>query len=341
MKIKIIGLLICVMLMTTFLSMASNVEDFELNKSKNNTTALSSFEDDVPEWNIGDTWTYKIDDINLDIEDNKTIHVHLEVGELPMEVVGDSGDYNVKIDAKLAGDYRVVIEEENGTIDVEGKLIGTTIKGNIYYSKDQLGITKIDYEISGILTFKPNELPEDWNIPNILIAIPIPATISSTLDFGTPYTFLDFPINDSKFWGLPSSNFTVNGQIQSIWLTILKIVNDIATAFNYPLLPEDLAALLPVIDIKEALETREIGNLFDIPEVPALFACFQKHNVSVTAGEFEAYNISVAPINLTHALARIYYSPEIKNIIKISGELTDLLPFLSNLEMELIDYDIS
>ena len=341
MKIKLIGILICIMLTTTFITVATNTNNIQLSKPKNNEIMISSFDDDVPVWNKGDKWAYKIHDINLDVDENKTIHVHLEIGELTFEVNEVNSDYDVQFDAGLEGDYRIIIEEENGTIDVQGKLVGTQIAGNMLFTKDNLGIKKIDYKISGILTFKPNELPEDWNIPNILIIFPIPAQITTTLDFGNPYTFLDFPMNDSKFWGLPETNFTVNGQIQSIWLTILNIINDIASAFNYELLPEELAALLPVIDIKEALETRGIGNIFNISEVPALFACFQKNDVNVTAGVFEAYNISVAPINLTQALGRIYYSPEVKNIIKISGELIDLLPFITNLEMELIDYELT
>jgi hypothetical protein len=342
MKIKIIGMLICIMLLTTFLSVASDFEELKSQNLPYNEKVTSSFDDDVPEWNIGDKWTYKIHDINMDIEENETIHVHLEIDDFPLEVIGDSSEYNVEIkDVNLKGDYHIIIEDENGTIDVEGNLVGTTFNGNIFFTKTALGITKIDYTISGILTVNFNELPEEWNIPKILMAIPIPATITTTLDFSTPYTFLDFPMNASKIWGLPPTNFTVNGQIQSIWLTILNIINNIATAFNYPLLPEELAALLPVIDIKEALELREIGNVFDIPEVPALFACFSKHNETVLAGEFESYNISVAPINLTHALGRIYYSPEVKNIIKISGELGDLLPFITNLEMELKEYQLT
>lgn len=339
MKLKIIGILVSIMLMTTFLTVAMNDEHMDLSNVTQNKMAINSFEDPVPDWKVGQKWIYKIKDINLDIEENKSIHVHLEVEEFPLEVMDNTSEYDVKFNAKIKGGYSVFIEEGNDTIDVEGQLIGTAINGNIYYSKENLGITKIDYVLSGILTVQFNELPEDWNIPNLLMAIPIPATISTTLDFGSPYTLFDFPMNASKYWGLPANNFTVNGEVRSIWLVILNIINDIANAFNYPLLPEELAALLPAIDIKEALETRGIGNTFEIPEVPALFACFSMDNVTVPAGTYNSYNISVAPINLTHALGRIYYSPDLGNIVKITGELGDLLPFLTNLEMELIEYN--
>ncbi len=338
---KIVGILISLMLIATFLSVATNVENVELKKMKNAMIATGSNGDDVPIWNIGYKWIYKIKDIVVENEDeNKTIHVDLQINELPFEVIDDSTFYKLEFSAKIKGNYSIFMKEENSTTDVEGRLYGTTINGSIFYTKSELGIKKMDYEISGILTVKINELPEDFNIPEISFPLPIPATITTTLDFGTPYTYLNFPLNVSKTWGLPATNFTVNGKIQSIWLTIINIINEIFTAFGNPLLPEETADLLPVVDIKEALEIHGIDNIFNIPEVPSIFAIFKINNESVPAGDFLSYNISVAPINLTHALGRIYYAPKVKNIIKISGQLGDILPFTTGIEMELIDYDI-
>ena len=55
--------------------------------------------------------------------------------------------------------------------------------------------------------------------------------------------------------------------------------------------------------------------------------------ITVLAGTYNAYNISVAEI-----LGKIYYAPEVENIIKIAGQLGDLLPFMTGLEMELLEY---
>jgi len=339
MKSKLVGILISLMLIVTFLSVATNVENVELKRMKNSKLITASFDDDVPIWNIGNKWIYKITDVEVDNEDeNKTIHVDLQINELPFEVIDDSTFYKLKFSAKINGNYSVYIKEENSTTDVEGKLFGTTINGSIFYTKSELGIKKIDYEISGILTLKIKELPKDFKIPEIPIPIPIPAIITTTLDFGTPYTFLNFPLNVSKTWGLPATNFTINGKIQSVWLTIINIINEIFTAFGNPLLPEETADLLPIVDIKEALEIHGINNTFEIPEVPSIFAIFKMNNETVPAGEFYSYNISVAPINFTDALGRIYYASEVKNIIKVTGHLGDILPFTTGIEMELVDY---
>lgn len=341
MKSKIVGIVICLMLLSTFLSVATNMENDELKRMTHNKLIAGSFSDDVPIWNIGDTWIYKIKDIVVDNEDeNKSIHVDIQINELPFEVIDDSTFYILEFDAKIAGNYSVYIKEENSTTDVKGKLFGTTINGSIFYTKSELGIQKIIYAISGIFTLKINELPEDFKIPAIPVPIPIPITITTILDFGTPYTYLDFPLNISKSWGLPATNFTINGKIQSIWLSIINIINEIFTSLGNPLLPEETAALLPIIDIKEALEVHGMNNSFDIPEVSSIFAIFKMNNETVPAGDFYSYNISVAPINLTDALGRIYYAPKVKNIIKISGQLGDILPFTTGIEMELVDYEL-
>ncbi len=66
MKAKIVGILICIMLLTTFFSIAKNVEDEQVEHYlENNETGSSLYDDDVSVWEIGNIWTYRIDDINL------------------------------------------------------------------------------------------------------------------------------------------------------------------------------------------------------------------------------------------------------------------------------------
>ena len=77
-----------------------------------------------------------------------------------------------------------------------------------------------------------------------------------------------------------------------------------------PLLPENISALLPVIDIKDALETKEINNTFEIKEVPSIFSCYSMDEITVLAGTFDSYNISVAEI-----LGKIYYAPKLLDLL--------------------------
>lgn len=341
MKYKILGVLICIMLIASYLTVATTVDTVDFKMIKQTEIDVSSFEADLPEWSTGDKWTYEIQDININIaEENKSFYVHLEIDDLPLEVVDNTSEYNVYFKAKIKGNFSIYIkEEDNSTIDIDGKLTQATLEGNIYFTKSELGITKVDYILNGILTVQINELPKSWNIPNILLIIPIPAKVSTVIDFETPYTVLKFPMEIGNSWGLPETNFTINGELRSLWLTILKIINDIASLFGYKLIPEEYADLLPIVNIKEVLETRNHTNKFNISEIPTIFACFKMDKIKVLAGEYDAYNISIAPINETFALGRIYYSPELKNIIKVSGHLGDILPLMTSIKMELKKYE--
>ncbi|MFW6149139.1 MAG: hypothetical protein ACOC6D_04705 [Atribacterota bacterium] len=336
MKSKIVGIIVCMMLMTTFFTVAQNDPYFE--KKPNKKLITNSFDDNVPTWNETDSWTYKIDDINFnfDIGENSSINMHIQIDNLPMDVKADTGDaYDVKFSAKIGGNYSINIEQDNSTIDVEGRLLGTRIEGDIFFTKTELGIKKIDATLSGILTVKINELLES-PIPEIPFPIPIPATIDTILDFSTPYTLLDFPLNTSKMWGLPDTNFTLNGEIRSIWLNIINLINNIATALESPILDSEIADLLPVVDIQKALEAYGMNNTFRIPEIPSIFSCNNTEPVEVPGGTFDAYNISIAG-----GLGKIYYAPEVKNIIKISGELEEVFQYITDIDMELIDYKLA
>ena len=135
MKSKIVGIVICLMLITTLLSVATNTDNVELKKMAHGKLITGSFGDDVPIWNIGDTWTYKLKDIVVDNEDeNKSIHVDLQINELPFEVIDDSTFYILDFDAKIAGNYSIYIKEVNSTTDVKGKLFATTINGSIFFN---------------------------------------------------------------------------------------------------------------------------------------------------------------------------------------------------------------
>ena len=134
MKSKIIVILIFLMLTFTFFSIAKNVENIEFVQKSDHKIIPYTY-DDVPTWNVDDTWIYKIHDINIDDEDdNKSIHIHIQIDELTLKVIDDSSLYNVEFEAKISGDYSIFLKEDNSTIDVEGKLLGTKIMGNIFPS---------------------------------------------------------------------------------------------------------------------------------------------------------------------------------------------------------------
>jgi len=356
MKGKIAGFLICIMLLTTFFSVAQNIDErYEQHQLMYNNPTSSSYDDDVPIWEIGNTWTYKIDDIDLDIKDenlseNLTIHIHGIIDNLPLEVVDDTGDsYQITFQATIVGDYTVDIDLGDGPINITGDLEDTTIEGDITFRKSDLGVEHAHVIIAGKLTVNINEQPYgNWSF---FPEIPVPATIDVEADFSTPFPIIDFPLNTSKFWGLPSVNITFDGTIESTWLKIFNILNNI---IRIPGIIEIIAALtdsdpamfheisdilkdiLPVIDIGYVLnEYLGVENIIHLPEIPIIFLCNNTENVTVPAGTFNAYDISAMG-----GLGNIYYAPEVKNIVKMEGNFEDILPFISNINAELISYEL-
>ena len=90
MKTKILGILVCMLLVTTFFTTTTIGTNFVLNESKDNLIDTSSFEDDeVPTWQKKEKWTYIVTD--LDIGDSSKGLFHFEIGELPFTVVEDFG----------------------------------------------------------------------------------------------------------------------------------------------------------------------------------------------------------------------------------------------------------
>lgn len=356
MKAKIVGILICIMLLTTFFSIAKNVEDEQVEHYlENNETGSSLYDDDVPVWEIGNIWTYKIDDINLDLSnenlsENFTIHLHGRIDSLPLEVVDDTGDsYQIAFQATIVGDFFVNVDLGDGPINITGELQDTTIEGYIFFNKSDLGIKQMEIIISGKLTVNVKEHPYgNWSFfPEIAVS----ATITADAEFDPIYPIIDFPLNTSKFWGLPEVNITFDGTIESIWLKIFNILNKIirlpgiieliAALTNtdpdmFHQISDILADILPVIDIGYVLnEYLGVENVIHLPEIPIIFMCNSTENITVPAGTFNAYNISVVG-----GLGSIYYAPEVKNVIKITGNFEDVLPFIRDINAELISYEI-
>lgn len=353
MKSKIVGILVCILLMTTFLTLATNVDNVNIKEISDTELFTSSFDDDVPTWNVGDWWTYTIDDINIDIEEeNQSIHFHLQIDEFNLTVDDDTGDfYKLDFTAEITGDYAIDIDLGDGPINVTGEIQGrllakkATIYGYMLFNKTDLGMKEFNGTISSRIIINVNEQPYD--LPFSIPSVPIPAEINLDLDWSVPYTVLDFPFNTSKAWGLPATNISITGTIKSPWLNLVHFINNIlripgimeivagftgSDLADMQNISDILYDILPIINIEYVLnEYLPIGNIFEIPEIPPpMLFCNATENITTEAGTFEAYKISILGV-----LGKMYYAPGIKNIIKISGQLGDLFPFLKDINMEL------
>jgi hypothetical protein len=316
MKTKILGILICMMLVTTFFTTTTIGTNFVLNKSKDNALETSPFEDDAaPTWQKNEKWTYSVDD--FDIGDSSKGLFHFEIGDLPFTVVDDAGSsYELEFISDLDGNFEMVNATQE--FDVRGELKRSTIEGNIFFRKSDLAIEEINIILSGKLLIKINKFPGlTFSFPRI----PFRFKIDINIDFDRPFPIIDFPIDINKMWGLDATNITINGEITSPWLNIINSLNNVLN-----ILPEDLADLLPIISIEELLDVvMGNSNIIYIPETPDVFFCTDMEMRTVPAGNYEAYNISFGGI------MNYFYAPEMGHIIEMS---------LGMFNMKLIDHDI-
>jgi len=334
MKTKLIVLIICGMLMTSFFVLAKPPENMVLDK-QSPTRATSSSDANVPVWEIGDYWTYKIDNISISFEEeNQTINLFISIDSLPLTVTNDTGSYyTLSFSTTTSGHAKIDGDLGDGPINISITFSSVKISGDVMIEKTTLGIKSISALLKGRFIVDVIEQPY---INLSLQTIPVPITMNTITTFGVPISMLSFPLSTSTSWNLSATNFTVNGKIHSIWLNILHFINLIAKLLGNEFLPPEIESLLPVVDIKDALITFGIGNIFQIPEIPDAFLCMNTENISVPAGNYEAYNISMAG-----GLAQAFYAPAAGNVVKITGNIEQIIPYIHNINMELLETNYS
>lgn len=352
---KIIVGLLCLMLVIPMFSVADLITEKQIQKDVNTPNQLLIEEAQVPIWEIGNSWTYDIDTMQFiidgdDISENLTITVNVFFDDLTLEVSDTSGDsYRVSIlETPIQGELNLNVDLGEGPVIISAKFEDTSIVGQITYNKEDLGITQFIGGIDGRLSI--NIIEQPYFDRSVFPKIPIPMTINVEVDLDTPLSLISFPLNESlQFWGIPALNISLDGTIESIWLRIFNFIND--KIRNWGLLPpiarllqinvEDLQKLsdmiddiLPTIHIKHVLENY-LGksNIVSTPDIPAIFYSNETVEITVPGGTFEAYEIFILG-----ELGVMYYSPEVKNIIKIQGNFEEALPFLSDINAELVAF---
>jgi hypothetical protein len=326
MKRKITGIFICIILLT---SMCTLITPAAQQKQKNtNQQPLATSQEDVPVWEIGNQWTYTIDDIDLHFNSiSGIIDMHLSMDQLPLTVdTMDETTYTLSFTTALSGNAYINMNLGDGPIDMTITFSNLKLQGDMNFEKTTLGITGISGVFDGRFWVKINEqpyLPLPW-----LPTLPVKLKVSEfTTELSTSLTPLKFPLNDSMLWNLSSTNVTVNGIAQSPWFYLILLINSI-----YPILPPEIAMLLPVVNIQEALTTIGIPTPLTLPMIEGAFYCLTTEPVTVPAGTYNAYNITIL-----NGTANCYYAPEVGNIIKLTGNLEELIPFITNINMELAD----
>ena len=209
------------------------------------------------------------------------------------------------------------------------------LSGNILIEKSTLGIKEVSVAISKekfMLQIDQPFIP----LPPFLQKISAKITMNMIRTFDTPLSLLTFPLNTGTTWFFNSSNSTINGKIQSNWLYLLNFFNKIAKLFGHEFIPAKFSELLPIIDINQAITALDSENVFKFPVNDSMMFCTNTENITVPAGSYNAYTIT-----FLEGQAQCYYAPMAGNVIKISGNLEQLIHGLTNFKMELLSTNYS
>lgn len=347
MNSKIFGIIVCILLLTSSITIAENIEKISMISSPKK-ISNASFDVDVPVWTVDNYWNFEIDDMTIYYEqEGQYIHLTLQTNELQLNVIDVKTDsYILDLDAVLSGSGNAYINLGDGPINITLDLQDTKLSGTIVFNKTDLGIKELNPKLEGKLLINIIEQPYTNNtVPQI----PIRATIDISTNLATPLTIINFPLNISNIWGIPGTNISIEGTIKSPWLSFINLINNIA---RRPLpwkivvliansigideqtvtkISDIINDILPIINISYVLtEYMKIGNYFETPGIPIIFICNSTENITINGKTYNSYNISIIG-----GIGNIYYAPEAGNIIKISGHFKDIIPFVSDLNIEL------
>jgi hypothetical protein len=245
-KKRIVSYLIFLLLIFNTVIVAQAITDEPKNIDS------TSFDDDVPTWNVGDSWTYNINDFTYERNDaGNRFYVDGKINNLKWTVSDTSGStYEVDISGKLDASYEIYFAAAGLSVTGSFNPAMTRLRGSINFEKTNLQITSFNANIVGITSAVISPIP-------IPIPIPFKMTVDGSLD--TPLPFLDFPLADWKLpWALPEINVVLD------------------TKFG---------GILGLISFPVTFNTHYAWT-------PLAFWCLGQQSVTVPEGTFDAWEIS-------------------------------------------------
>jgi hypothetical protein len=254
-------------------------------------------------WLEDETWTYTLDTIDVNLEgEASTVTFQGSLKDMVFRVTEKTSDsYTLRFNGNLDGSF--YIDTDKGQLS-GSFLRSTKVTGSLSCDTSTLGVAGGDALIKGAMLL---------NLEVIPLPLLIPFEMAITIESDESYDIIEFPLYEEKTWAIPSVTISVDGSVQSIWLRVLNIV-DILTGHN--LIPPEISSLLPVIDVSELLEEFGLGKEIQIPVISSV-ACLGEEEVTVEAGTFQAFRISIPH------LMEYSFAPETASILDLSMSLED------------------
>ncbi len=289
------GLILCMLLIFSIPGVALKIETIKQ-------TGITTMEDDVPVWEVDDSWGYDIEKISFQLnQSGKSLILNLSTDNILDIKVKETSEtsYQLSVSGKFEGKFSY--KDETGT-NIGGILFFTRISsGNIQIRKADLAAEEVKITIKSIALI----LDHPFFIP---VPIPIPLEFTIEIIPNTPRPLIDFPLFDGKIGLISESNLSIKITAGSIILRILHFIkSDFPSEISF-----DQQVAIPML-------------LYNTTEE------------EVTVGEmtYNAYNIEY----FLGLIGYIYYAPSAGNLVKAAAEIkTDDIMFELNGEIKETTY---
>jgi hypothetical protein len=211
MKKKIVGILVITLLITTTIVSATRITIEE------NTSSIYN-DGDVPIWEVGDSWTYNVQEYQYRYNPDGTVNALLNHNYTSIFTVIEE-----KEDSYIG---ETTSENIDGSFNCKYQLTFTPftkISARIEFKKSDLSIISSTFQIKGLVK---------WYLPSI--GISIPAFYSDTYErsFSPSLTYLPFPLSEGKTGIAPGGTLTGSEKMK-IYFGIIKLV-DAEFTIEYP-----------------------------------------------------------------------------------------------------------
>jgi len=249
------------------------------------TPRRQSVSGDTPQWNVGDSWTFDGEGA-FEMEESP-LFLNLTGGFSGVQFIvtdEDADTYYVDFEGDL--EAALVVTVDNPPMDISATLRKTTLSGYVYFNKSDMGIREFYLNITGSITAS-------------IEPIPLPFSMSIRMTFTPPYAVLVFPLTVGSEWRTSSSEMVVE-----LGEDLISLIEQIVEMVK-KLVPSDVAEILDTL-----LETLKDMFPLEISVGSELAECVERENLTVKAGTYESYHISIYMVELD-------FSPAAENIIRL------------------------
>lgn len=288
---KLVGLILCIMLVFSFSTVAQTVET-DLIKNK------TLMDDDVPIWEIGDYWTLVVNEFLVQLnQSGQLIELSMIMDEFTLTVESETTtSYQLSVSGKMQGTF---LYDDGAGTRLSGSFLFTRVTGSMQIRKVDLAAENEQIVIKSIALLTEHPFP--FSFP-----IPLPLKITIDIEQTTPRPLIDFPLFDGKMGLLQETQISASIKVESIVLKILHIFN--------PEVPEEIL-------FDQVMDVPILQYSASVEEVTVEAGIYTAYDIAFFEGLFGSVHYAPEAGNLIKVQAEMEIAGAL--LVRFQGELKE------------------